>query len=65
MAYQCWGEDKEDLTKKVEIERKRLEGETVVFYRLRGVMGRTRKRKGPRKVRVTCAKGHKNVFEVG
>lgn len=60
--YQCWGDDKEDLTEKVEIEKKKHGSDGVVVYRLRGLF--TKKPDQPRKVRVTCAKGHENVFVV-
>jgi hypothetical protein len=66
MGYQCWGEDHEDLTEKVEVAKAALPpggGKVVVF----GLKGPSRRSKPPepRLVMVTCAKGHENVFEVG
>jgi len=66
MQYQCWGEDKEDLTEKVEVATAALpdDGGTTVVFGVRKLLGRDKPR-GARKVMVTCAKGHENVFTIG
>ena len=68
MSYKCWGPDGEDLTPKVEAAIQSLpssSGTSVVFgTRLRNRSLKPAKR-SPRKVMVTCAAGHKNVFTVG
>lgn len=60
MRYECWGDDHEDLTQKVEEEL--ANGGTVTFG-VTGSIGRPRK-SSPRKVLVICSKGHENVFIV-
>jgi hypothetical protein len=66
MSYKCWGDDAEDLTDKVEQALAALpqdDGPAVV-YGLMKIKGDTPDR-GPRKIMVTCGKGHENIFEIG
>ncbi len=62
MGYQCWGEDHEDLTEKVKEAIASLPAPSggAVVYGLR----RTAARREPRRVLVSCTKGHENVFEI-
>jgi hypothetical protein len=65
LTYQCWGDDKEDLTNKVEQALAALpsnSGPTVV-YGVMGLVGKPLSR-GPRKILVICGKSHENVFTV-
>jgi hypothetical protein len=64
--YQCWGDDKEDLTNKVTQELAKLpkkDSSTVFYSAAMKVAGKAADR-GPRKIMVTCGKGHENVFTI-
>lgn len=54
MKYICWGADAEDLTPKVEAERKERSGV--------GPLSVDAREGHQWKVLVTCKKGHENVF---
>ncbi len=56
MQYLCWGDDKEDLTAKVEAALSDYEP----FF---GVMS-LRRNRDSEKIVVACSHGHQNVFEV-
>lgn len=61
--YQCWGDDHEDLTAKVEQAVAALpKGGGIVTFGLRWT-GKDES-SSHRQVMVTCTKGHENVFTV-
>jgi hypothetical protein len=62
MGYQCWGDDHEDLTEKV--ERAKLQGDSKVVFGVK-MFEKQAKPDEPRVVMVVCSKGHENVFEIG
>jgi hypothetical protein len=72
MKHECWGEDREDLTEKVEVAEALLPGGgdgrdcgSTVFA-LTGLGRRANSpTPDPRVVLVNCTKGHENIFEVG
>ncbi|MGA2362990.1 MAG: hypothetical protein ABSG73_11090 [Candidatus Aminicenantales bacterium] len=59
--YYCWGDDHEDLTKKVEDAKP--PDTTVITFRT--ISSDSVKAKTPHKwrVEVKCCKGHENIFE--
>lgn len=64
MRYRCWGEHAEDLTDKVKQAISELpdDDETIVYGLMKAV-GDSPKG-SPRKIMVTCGKGHENVFTI-
>lgn len=60
MGYECWGDDHEDLTEKVEEAIARQKNSVPVVFTL----SRPGSEQEPLKVLVTCAHGHENVFEI-
>ena len=65
MGYQCWGEDHEDLTEKVEVAKAAHSDDDnrVVIFGVK-MTRRQVKPRSPRVVMVTCSEGHENIFEV-
>ncbi len=59
--YQCWGDDHEDLTERVEQAIAALPSKGVITY---GITWTGSDKRPPRQVMVVCAKGHENVFAI-
>ena len=59
MKYQCWGDDKEDLTEKV---KEAIQSGGVDVFRLSSI-SKTNKEPLKWRVHVTCSKGDVNIFE--
>lgn len=65
-TYKCRGEDEEDLTAEVLAKAQSAPSTVFRLTALGKLSRRARRRYRPNtvKVKVTCSKGHENVFEV-
>jgi hypothetical protein len=63
MPYECWGDDHENLTEKVEEAKAAANSGKQIVFGIGGFVGKKKSPK-PRKIRVICSKGHENVFTV-